>query len=265
MLQWISFIFLALVSAFFTTNLALELGTSTVEKVAITAGSIAIEVLKLYCLVSANSKRRAWALYGTYGFVALYSLFASFGYAVTVVDRVGAISKVIDHSEEIAMEHKNLSLMDDAITNLKQAVVDKRAAASALPEDRLSRKIEIQKLIMQDQATIEEYIAKKSKLQERVLQLQMDEKQSRGGQKKTMYEVIGSTMGVSAKWVAFWVLAVFSMSIELGIFITSPHSAFFSDKKKPTPKEPKKVKAKPVKTETKLFGRRRIEKDPEEG
>jgi hypothetical protein len=38
-----------------------------------------------------------------------------------------------------------------------------------------------------------------------------------------MYEVIGDTIHVNGERVAFAVLFLFAMAIELGIFVTSPH------------------------------------------
>jgi hypothetical protein len=228
--QWISFIFLALVSSFFTYNLAIELGTSTLEKVALIGGSLAIEVLKLYCLVAANTAREVvgkWpkvvGLYMAYGFVALYSLLASFGYAVSTVDRVGARVAVVSKEDDIKLEKQNLSLMDDAITNTQKAIIEKRTSISQLGEDKLARKLELQKLIQTDQQTINGYMSKRVEIQTHITDLTKEDRTQQSFQKRTMYEVIGDTVGMSSKWVAFWVLAIFAMSIEIGIFVTSPH------------------------------------------
>lgn len=271
-LQWTAFAVLASVSTFFTALLAINLGSDATEKTALIVGSLAIEALKLYCLINANARKRGFLLYGTYCFVALYSLFASFGYALVTVDRMASQNVILDHSQEILLEEQNLSLMNDAITNLQQGIKDKRDAQVLVPTERLTRKLEIQKLISEDQAKIESYITKKAEIQTKLNSLRADNKQLRNGRKRTMYDLIGSTLGVDPKWVAFWILAVFAISIELGIFVTSPHRAL-----EPEPevkvRKPRKVKEKKEVPEPetlpetlkpkRIFGRTRIQVNEE--
>jgi hypothetical protein len=240
--QWISFLFLALVSSFFTYNLAIELGTSPLEKVALIGGSLAIEALKLYCLVAANMVRehkgkmmRMVGLYGAYGFVALYSLLASFGYAISTVDQVGARVGVVSKVDDINLERKNQQLYEESISTTQKAIADKRSAIASLDDDKITRKIELQKLIVADQQSIQDYMSKRMESQTRINTLQTQDKTNLSTQKRTMYEVIGDTLAMSPRWVAFWVLAIFAISIEIGIFVTSPHSHPQEPKPAPEP------------------------------
>ena len=79
-------------------------------------------------------------------------------------------------------------------------------------------------MIKTDQASLNDYIKSKTELQEVISKKQQAEQIQRIAKKRTMYEVIGTTIGAKPETVAFTILFLFALSIELGIFITSPHN-----------------------------------------
>jgi hypothetical protein len=233
-LQWIGFLFLSCVSFFFTCNLALGLGMDRTEKVALVAGSLAIEVLKMYALIAANTyahrdrafsihHRKTGLMYGAYVFVAMYSLAACFGFALATVDRMTAATTTISHADDIAMENNTIAAYDDAIGNIERGLSDKQKTLASVPQDRIARMNEVQKMILADQSKLDEYITKKDVAMQKMATWRAEEQRSRSNQKRSMYAVIGETTGIQPRWVAFIILAVFSIAIELGIFVTSPH------------------------------------------
>ena len=230
LLQWISFIALAAISLYFTSNLALGLGTNQTEKIAMLGGSLAIELLKLYLLVVANTARvagrkgRATAFYASYAFIASYSLMACFGYALTTVDRLNTTTVTASHQEDLTLEERNLSLYDEAITSFQMANKSKQEAIAILPADRLNRKMEINHLMTMDQPRIEALIQKRETSRNRIASWRAEDLQSAANHKRTMYQVLGEALRFPAKWIAFGILSIFSLAIEMGIIITSPHA-----------------------------------------
>ena len=231
--QWFSFIFLATISSYFTYNLAFELGNTLVEKTALIAGSLAIELIKLFALVHANnllgSKRKyrtqkMMTLYGTYGFVAFYSLLASFGYALSTVDRITETATIVSVNESVNVDKQNLDVLNRSIDETYAGIKVKQAMIASLPNDNVNRRLSLLNTIRNDQATLENYSQKRTEIQASISKKQQTEQAERVVKKKTMYEVIGQTIGVKARWVAFSILFIFALSIELGIFITSPHN-----------------------------------------
>ena len=231
--QWFSFVFLAVISSYFTYSLAFELGVTPVEKIALIAGSLAIELIKLFALVHANnllgSKRKfklqkLWTLYGTYGFVAFYSLLASFGYALSTVDRITETTAIVSISDSVTVDKQNLEILDRSVAEVYTNIKMKQDLISALPTDNINRRLSILNMIKTDQASLENLTQRRTEIQDRISKKQQSEQAERVVKKKTMYEVIGQTIGIKAKWVAFTVLFIFALSIELGIFITSPHN-----------------------------------------
>lgn len=234
--QWLSFIFLALISSYFTYTLAYELGTTLVEKTALIAGSLAIELVKMYALIHANNllhtKKKfklpkLVVLYGTYGFVAFYSLLASFGYSLSTVDRLSQKSVIVSTDESIKVDRQNLELLDRSIEAVNNNIKVKQSMISALPIDNINRRSSIILMINKDIASLEEFSVKKTEVQASISKKQQIEQIEKIEKKKTMYEVIGQTIGVNPHKVAFTILFLFALSIELGIFITSPHNFLY--------------------------------------
>jgi hypothetical protein len=234
--QWLSFIFLAIISSYFTYTLSYELGTTPVEKTALIAGSLAIEVIKMYSLIHANtllSTKKKYktpkllVLYGTYSFVAFYSLLASFGYALSTVDKLVETSTIVSNEDSISVDRQNMNLLDRSIEQVNFNIKLKQDLISALPMDNINRRLSLLNLIKTDVASLEEYSQKKTELQAKISKKQLEAQAQKVTVKKTMYQVIGTTLGITPRWVAFAVLFLFALSIELGIFITSPHNFLY--------------------------------------
>lgn len=226
--QWLVFVALIAVSAFFTINLAMGLGTTPIEKAALVAGSVALEGLKAYALISANtaSHRRSWGkalgLYGAYAFVAVYSLSACLGYSLAATDRMGASVAVLDHVDGIAAERAAVADCDQQITALRALVSQRQAALG-----HLEQPIQIalaRRAITEGLGRIDGYLVRKDAASARIEAWRGQDHAASATARRSLYDVIGQALGVPAQRVAFAILAIFSLAIELGIFLSSPHA-----------------------------------------
>lgn len=230
--QYLIFTALIAVSAFFTLNLALGLGTTPVEKGTLVAGSLILEGLKAYALVTANTaiRRHSWGqsmgYYLVYGLVASYSLVACLGYALSTIDRMEAVTEVLGHVGVIASERAAMTDYDEQIRALRTQVAQRQAAFAQLaPEMQATQAAHNRKAITESLLRIDGYVDRRRDAGGRIEAWRAQDQAARGNNRRSLYEVIGRTIGVSAPRVAFAILALFSLAIELGIFLTSPHAA----------------------------------------
>ena len=226
--QIISFCALSLISSFFTYSLSSEISITGPEKIGLIAGALGVECIKLFALIKANnlqqmrkkSTSKVVFLYVVYGFVSVYSILASFGYARSTVDRLEAQRQVWDHSEQIQQERQNLQESKVAQEGLAKTLLAKQLRIGQEPSWALGG---LQKAIQEDQKTLNEYRTRVLVSQKAIQDLQNQDRESRAVKKRTMYDVIGEDLGVHSKTIAFIVLFWFALAIELGIFVTSPH------------------------------------------
>lgn len=228
--QWIVFIGLIAVSGFFTTLLALGLGVSLTERLVLVFGSLMIEGLKTYAIIAANtlslehSWRKAIGLYLVYFFVAFYSLSACLGYALSAVDRMAATNTLVVHNESITTEQKTITDFDEQIASLRSIVVTHQNTLKQPADDKnINQRSQARKGIVDLQNRIDGYIQKRAETLSRIEALREKDRGNRVETKRSMYEIIGESINISTTKVAFLILLVFSVAIELGIFITSPH------------------------------------------
>jgi hypothetical protein len=234
--QWILFSLLIGVSSFFTVLLALGLGVTPVERFILVLGSLGIEGLKTYALIAANTavlerlKLRAIGLYSVYGFVAIYSLSACLGYALVTVDRMGAVSTVAAHSEEIEVQQRALANYEEQITALRGVVANHQLilrtpvdSTGGTYQRALSRKG-----ISEALTRIDGYIVKRSEGLAKITEWRERDRLTATTTRRSLYEVIGSSINIKTATVAFTILLIFSLAIELGIFLTSPHGKIHS-------------------------------------
>ncbi len=225
--QWVIFIALITVSTFFTVNLALGLGCTPVEQAAMVAGAVALEGLKAYVLIAANTAAhrrcgyKATGLYLAYGFVALYSLSACLGYALATVDHMGSSTVVVDHDAELAAERGAIVDCDAQIATIRTLVAQRQAALMQSPRERQGQ---VRRSIVDSLAKIDGYQARKDVSVQRLSAWRSQDQQARSSRRRSLYEVVGQALGFSAARVAFAILTVFSLAIEMGIFLSSPHA-----------------------------------------
>lgn len=225
--QFTLFCLLVLVSSAFTLNLALGLGVTPVERGALVAGSLAIEALKAYALIAGNGAlgRRAYGSalvrYAAYGLFALYSVSACLGYALTTVDRMESATVVVGHETEIQAEQAALVDCDAQIATLRQVIAQRQAALVGLKSDRAAQ---VRKGIVETLSRVDGYQDRKDAAVSRLSAWKGQDQQARASHRRTLYQVIGSALGISAGRVAFALLAIFAAAIELGIILTSPHA-----------------------------------------
>jgi hypothetical protein len=229
--QYSIFIALICVSAFFTLNLALGLGTTPTEQVALVAGSLALEGFKAYALISANTaaRRGRWGrgmgFYVAYTFVGVYSLVACFGYALATVDRMGAVTRVVDHATSITAEKATVDDCGEQIKVLRAQVEQRQATLACMdPLKQGAQTAQVRKAISESLARIDGYLDRRSAALERVDGWQAQDQTARAGVRRSLYDIIGEALGVAGSRVAFVILALFSLAIELGVFLTSPHA-----------------------------------------
>ena len=230
--QHIIFIALVSVSAFFTLNLALGLGTTPAEKAALVAGSLALEGLKAFALVAANtaSRRRQWGrslgCYLVYVLVGAYSLVACLGFALATVDHMEASTRVLDHSSSIAAERATAANCADQIKILRTEIGQRQSALASMdPVKQAAQVAQARRAIGKSLAKIDGYDDRRMVALDRADALRDQDRAARAGVRRSLYDIIGEALGVPGSRVAFAILAVFSLAIEVGIFLTSPHAA----------------------------------------
>lgn len=278
--RWCSFIILALVSLFFIYNLSITLAIESLEKFVIVAGAIGLEFFKLFSIITANTysyvgkqlgikvKKRAF-LYFTYIWVSLYSVMASFGYSMVAVDKMTTSITVLNHSANISLEKENIKADNDSISeykntkisyeNSKVAYINELVGASPTDRDAINKKIaDIDKKAEIVQSKIDALTDKKTISQANIDNYTKQDLGNTQSTKRTMYDVIHDVINIPAKTIAFIILLVFSTSVELGIFTTSPHAnkidnmsvgeeeAITNEKKKIVPEKKKEPLKKPI-------------------
>ena len=229
--QYIVFIALISVSAFFTLNLALGLGTTPAEKGALVAGSLALEGLKAFALVSANTAavggrwRKGIGLYFAYAFVGAYSLIACLGFSLATVDRMGAVTRVLDHEPSITAGKATVDDCGEQIKILRAQIYQQQATIARMnPLKQGAQKGQARKAISESLARIDGNIDRRREALERIEVWRAQDQAARAGARRSLYDIIGEALGVPGSRVAFLVLALFSLAIELGVFLTSPHA-----------------------------------------
>jgi hypothetical protein len=246
--RWCAFAISALVSLFFIYNLSISFAIEAIEKIAIVSGAIGLEFFKLFSIISANTysfvgkqlgvrvKKKAF-LYFTYAWVSLYSVTASFGYSIVAVDKMQSSITVLNHSDVITLEKENISNYNDNIKeykntktgyeNSKIADINKLANPNLEQAERTSINRDmasLQSKIDDVQNKINNLMDKKASSQSSIDSLSKQDLAVTQTTKRTNWDVISDTIKVPAKTIAFIVLAIFSTSIELGIFTTAPHA-----------------------------------------
>lgn len=230
--QYIVFTALITVSAFFTLNLALGLGTTPIERGALVAGSLILEGLKAFALVSANTaaKRRRWGrslgCYLVYALVSTYSLIACLGYALATVDHMRAVTRALDHSSSILAERATAADCADQIKTLRSEIIQRQAALALMDPVKQSLQVaQVHRSIGNSLARIDGYDNRMRAAQEHADELRSQDGTARAGARRSLYDIIGEALGIQGTRVAFAILALFSLAIEVGIFLTSPHAA----------------------------------------
>ena len=244
--RWCGFAILALVSLFFIYNLSISLAVEKIEKFVIVSGALGLEFFKLFSIIAATTygyigkqlgikiRKRAF-LYFTYVWVSLYSVLASFGYATTTVDRMQATVTILNHTELIANEKESISNVDATIKeykntkvsyeNSKVAYINEINGADATDRDAIQKKINALQINLDTiQKKIDIQMDKKSVSQSKIEDWKSKDLSSNQITKRTMYDVISDTVKLPPKTIAFIVLLIFSISIELGIFTLAPHT-----------------------------------------
>lgn len=145
--RYAGFIFLALVSIFFTYNIAIGLGVESIEKIAMVLGSIGLEFFKIYAIAVATSyaildkkinkelpntmdkkekkkyrPNNKWIMYSVYIYIALYSFGASLGYAAVTVRKTEAASTVVSYAKEISFENEKIERKNNDIKTKEKVI-----------------------------------------------------------------------------------------------------------------------------------------------
>lgn len=226
--QWFLFIAMTAVSAFFVVNLAIGLGATPVEKAAMIAEAAVLEAFKAFLLLTANTAaerraiRKAVTYYLAYGFVAICSLSACLGYTLATVEHMREVTAVVDHETELAAERTALADCDAQISTLRSLVAQRQAA---LPQLAPERQGQVRKAIAESLNKIDGYQVRKDASVQRMSTWRAQDQQARASHRRSLYDVIGQAIGLRPSSVAFAILAVLSLALELGIFLTSPHGA----------------------------------------
>jgi len=267
----IAFWLFFMVSAFLSVNLYINLAESNLEKGIMVAVSLALELLKIYSLVVANTSlyiatmyklkyikeyiqglfgmffpikriknpeivsvrmrrskklRTARGLYVLYVGLASLSVAATFGFILVTVEKASRASIVVDNTDKISAEltkiesrnriiadndkviesyNQSIAILDpaDPNTSWKRANIETRLKPYKESNQKLLNEIEVINSI--------------------ILALKDEQTSKQLETKKTMYQLIGDTLGVSDRYVMFVLLILLAIGIEIGIVTTSPH------------------------------------------
>lgn len=232
--QWIAFLVLSFVSFFFTFNLSYALAADTIGKIAMIVGSVGLEFTKMFAIMSASTysyvgkqlgvkiKKTAF-MYFAYVFIAVYAISASFGYAQQTVDKMRTENAIVSYTDDINLLKENISTYDTQIADLRASIATRQASIATIPPERIDRITEINNLIKKDNASIDIKIAAKTAAQQQISDLRAKGLDQSKTVSRSMYDVVGETLNVPARSVAFVILFWFALAIEFGIFTTAPH------------------------------------------
>jgi hypothetical protein len=246
LIKLVTFAIFIAVSSFLSINLFINLGSDTIEKIALVSVAVSLEGLKVYSIIMANrylqaARRRKedsqWfqlfrtglVLYVLYGVVSFTSMAASLGYTLTVVDRVSEKSTTVSREAEVLNYQDTLKNLEEQLKQNNALIKTNQESIVSLPADYITRKNEIQKTIERLQGKNSEILTSKTDVTLKIQAIKTTELEGKQTQKRTMYQLIGDVLSIPEKWVMFILLGIISILIEMGIIATSSFENILDD------------------------------------
>jgi len=264
-----TFIGFASVSAALTLYLYWTSGSEGIEKALLSVTAVCLEGLKLYSLLVGNIygdyikiiakeqsikpkelvkkdaiarsiKRSSRGMYAVYALAASVSIFGSFNFTVTAMDKTVRMSMATQNtlqSPEIIKLQSQITFYDKEIVRLQSQIDKNTADWKAQPPEYQSLKDRIQKKIDTDVALQTKYESSKDDDTLQLSLLQAEASSKTADIKKTSFQIIAEQLSsdkvkVTPQGILGVLLILTSLLIELGLIITSPREDTFGVFKK---------------------------------
>jgi len=259
------------VSAFLSVNLYINLAETKLEKGIMVAVALALELLKIYSLVVANTSqyiatlfklkyikeyiqgmfsirfpmkkikspeivsvrlrrskklRTARGLYVLYVGLASLSVAATFGFILVTVEKASRSSTVVDNTDKISAEQTKIDSRNKIISDNDKVIESYNQSIAVLdPADPNTawKRANIETRLKPYKESNDKLLKEIEVINNTILLLKDEQTTKQLETKKTMYQLIGETLGVSDRYVMFFLLILLAIGIEVGIVTTSPH------------------------------------------
>jgi len=256
-IKFIAFVIFVAISGFISVNLFIHLSNDSFDQYVMLSFALALELLKVYLLVRANTlmrvglKQKAWVAYSIYAGSIIISIIASFGFTLTVLDRSLQESsssptaiQISQTQEEIQQYRDTIKMYQDSILTTQGqqknvqdqakafADLQKQNVADGKPVSLRDFNPAITKLsntISDYQTKIQDTNSRIPALNEKLLTLKGQLSKETESKKTTsnMFELMSSTLigtflEVKDSVIRLILLVLIAVLIEIGVVITSP-------------------------------------------
>ena len=204
-------------------------------------------------LDAGRKQRRAVYLYTAYLLTAFLSISASFGYVRVTVENATTASLSVNNSDTISIYKDTLNQYDSQIKENEAVIfrasksIDQYNAmiqqldplSDAFQRDRSTYQGNIngyQRLIDQRQQKNADLQTQKLALSDKIQGFKLQDVNTVKAVHKTMYQLMGETLGISDKVIMFVLLYMLAFILEVGLFICSPHFHKMDDDDNEKPK-----------------------------
>jgi hypothetical protein len=206
-----------------------------------------------------KKNRVATRLYAVYVFTAFLSVAASFGFVRTTVEHKIAHSLTTNNTDTISIYKDSMSQFDSQIKENETTIAQTSKSidqynkliagldpnSDTFQRDRSTYQANInnyQRIVTQFQQKNSDLMDKKLALNSKIQDMSVEDIQKTKNSDKTMYQLMGDTLGISDKIIMFILLYMLAFVIEIGLFICSPHFNKMDDEGKPSGLSYKSVK-----------------------
>jgi hypothetical protein len=136
-------------------------------------------------------------------------------------------TRVVDHKTSIAAEQATVVDCGEQIKVFRSQIDLRQVALARMdPVRQAGQMVQIRKAIGESLARIDGHLERRREAQERVDAWRVRDQAALAGVRRSLYDIIGEALGAPGSRVALFVLAMFSLAIELGVFLTSPHAEY---------------------------------------
>lgn len=234
--KYIAFVAFTAISSFISINMFMKLSTDPGDQWIMTTFAIALELMKTYLLIRANTlnhlkmKKQAALSYGIYIGSVFLSILASFGFTLTVLDR--GLEKQTQSPTAIIYEQKvnEANLYANDIKDFTDRITSNQERQKGLDPTYTGAYNTLNKTIADYEAKKADKQAKLDAVNQEITDLKLklaNEKQvahSTSNMFTLMSQTFADTMlkGITDNNIRMILLILISILIEIGIVITSP-------------------------------------------
>jgi hypothetical protein len=260
-----TFIGFSIVSAALTMILYWNSGSSILDRVILGLTAFSLEGLKLYALLMGNiyfdyirleAKKTAFSfirtlrldiicrtlfkkgilMYFTYFLAAAVSIFGSYNFTLSTIDRSvrqNIVSQgLIKTPDEIKLASEN-EFFSKEIVRLESKIENDTKDYQNLPPDWITSKSRIQAKIDIDSNILSEYNIKRTENEYKLAVLEADRESNVSQIKKSSFQIMAENFStpenpITAQQILTVLLLITSLLIEMGVVVTSPHEDTFN-------------------------------------